>query len=200
MAVCSACRLSGYRLIVNREIVNQDSGTIVTMALTTKQELFSKLVALDGLSISEAYKQSYNCENMKQDSIYQLSCRLSKQVKIRSRIEQLRESVTDRLISDLAWTKERFIKEAETNLIQSRESNQMNPANTSLQLIGKVTGILEDKPQNQINIGIVETLGKLPDSVLAKLESLNESGSIDTSNIDTIEASYQIIEPDSEAS
>ena len=165
-----------------------------------KQEKFSRLVALDNLSISEAYKQSYNCENMKQDSIYQLSCRLSKQVKIRSRIEQLRESVTDKLISDLAWTKERFIKEAETNLIQSRESNQMNPANTALSLIGKVTQILEDKPQNQINIGIVETLGKLPDSVLASLEAL--SGSTETIEaMDTIEASnYQIIEPDSEDS
>ena len=137
---------------------------------------------------------------MKQDSIYQLSCRLSKQVKIRSRIEQLRESVTDKLISDLAWTKERFIKEAETNLIQSRESNQMNPANTALSLIGKVTQILEDKPQNQINIGIVETLGKLPDSVLASLEAL--SGSTETIEaMDTIEASnYQIIEPDPEDS
>ena len=165
-----------------------------------KQEKFSRLVALDNLSISEAYKQSYNCENMKQDSIYQLSCRLSKQVKIRSRIEQLRESVTDKLISNLAWTKERFIKEAETNLIQSRESNQMNPANTALSLIGKVTQILEDKPQNQINIGIVETLGKLPDSVLASLEAL--SGSTETIEaMDTIEASnYQIIEPDPEDS
>ena len=167
---------------------------------SSKQEKFSRLIALDGLSISEAYKQSYNCENMKQDSIYQLSCRLSKQVKIRSRIEQLRESVTDKLISDLAWTKERFIKEAETNLIQSRESNQMNPANTALSLIGKVTQILEDKPQNQINIGIVETLGKLPDSVLASLEAL--SGSTETIEaMDTIEASnYQIIEPDPEDS
>ena len=157
-----------------------------------KQEKFSRLVALDNLSISEAYKQSYNCENMKQDSIYQLSCRLSKQVKIRSRIEQLRESVTDKLISDLAWTKERFIKEAETNLIQSRESNQMNPANTALSLIGKVTQILEDKPQNQINIGIVETLGKLPDSVLASLEALSGS-------TETIEA-MDTIEPDPEDS
>ena len=165
-----------------------------------KQEKFSRLVALDNLSISEAYKQSYNCENMKQDSIYQLSCRLSKQVKIRSRIEQLRESVTDKLVSNLALTKERFIKEAETNLIQSRESNQMNPANTALSLIGKVTQILEDKPQNQINIGIVETLGKLPDSVLASLEAL--SGSTETIEaMDTIEASnYQIIEPDPEDS
>ena len=167
---------------------------------SSKQEKFSRLIALDGLSISEAYKQSYNCENMKQDSIYQLSCRLSKQVKIRSRIEQLRESVTDKLVSNLAWTKERFIKEAETNLIQSRESNQMNPANTALSLIGKVTQILEDKPQNQINIGIVETLGKLPDSVLASLEAL--SGSTETIEaMDTIEASnYQIIEPDPEDS
>ena len=181
--------------------MNQDSGTIVTMALTTKQELFSKLVALDGLSISEAYKQSYNCENMKIDSIYQLSCRLSKQVKVTSRINELRDSVTSEMVANVAWTKERFIKEAETNLIQSRESNQMNPANTSLQLIGKVTGILEDKPTNQVNIGIIETLGRLPDSVLASLEALSGS----TESIvatDTIEASYQLLEtePDSETS
>ena len=76
----------------------------------------------------------------------------------------------------------------------------MNPANTALSLIGKVTQILEDKPQNQINIGIVETLGKLPDSVLASLEAL--SGSTETIEaMDTIEASnYQIIEPDPEDS
>ena len=77
----------------------------------------------------------------------------------------------------------------------------MNPANTSLQLIGKVTGILEDKPQNQVNIGIIETLGRLPDSVLASLEALSGS----TESIvatDTIEASYQLLEtePDSETS
>ena len=88
---------------------------------SSKQEKFARLVALDNLSISEAYKQSYNCENMKQDSIYQLSSRLSKQVKIRSRIDALKQAVTDELVTDLAWTRERFIKEAESNLIQSRE-------------------------------------------------------------------------------
>ena len=163
-----------------------------------KQEKFSRLVALDNLSISEAYKQSYNCENMKQDSIYQLSCRLSKQVKIRSRIDALKQAVTDELVTDLAWTKERFIKEAESNLIQSRDLGQMNPANTALSLIGKVTQILEDKPQNQINIGIIETIGKLPDSVLQQLESMVsiESSNNVTSNIDTdaIEGDYKIVD------
>ena len=165
---------------------------------SSKQEKFSRLIALDGLSISEAYKQSYNCENMKQDSIYQLSCRLSKQVKIRSRIDALKQAVTDELVTDLAWTKERFIKEAESNLIQSRDLGQMNPANTALSLIGKVTQILEDKPQNQINIGIIETIGKLPDSVLQQLESMVsiESSNNVTSNIDTdaIEGDYKIVD------
>ena len=165
---------------------------------SSKQEKFARLVALDGLSISEAYKQSYDTDNMKQDSIYQLSSRLSKQVKIRSRIDALKQAVTDELVTDLAWTRERFIKEAESNLIQSRDLGQMNPANTALSLIGKVTQILEDKPQNQINIGIIETIGKLPDSVLQQLESMVsiESSNNVTSNIDTdaIEGDYKIVD------
>ena len=52
----------------------------------------------------------------------------------------------------------------------------------------------------QVNIAIIETLGKLPDSVLASLEALSGS----TESIvatDTIEAgNYQVIEPDSETS
>ena len=168
---------------------------IMEQLKSSKQEKFSRLVALDGLSISEAYKQSYNCENMKQDSIYQLSSRLSKQVKVTSRINELRDSVTSEIVANVAWTKERFIKEAEANLIQSRDLNQMNPANTSLQLIGRVTQILEDKPQNQVNIGIVETLGKLPDSVLQALESMgpSEPDAI-VSDAGSIEASYKLLD------
>ena len=60
------------------------------------------------------------------------------------------------------------------------------------------------QPETQLISGTVEILHKLPDSVLAKLEALNESGNIESGNIDsmdTIEASnYQVIEPDSEAS
>ena len=166
---------------------------------SSKQEKFSRLIALDGLSISEAYKQSYNCENMKQDSIYQLSSRLSKQVQITSRINELRDSVTSEMVANVAWTKERFINEAEANLSLSRESGQMNPANTALSLIGRVTGILEDKPTNQVNIGIVETLGKLPDSVLQALAAMgpSEPESL-VSDTGTIEASYKLLDTEPE--
>ena len=163
--------------------------------LTMKQERFCQLLVTESKTLTDAYIGSYDTSNMKQDSIYQLSCRLSKQVKIRSRIDELKQAVTNEMVTDLAWTRERFIKEAESNLIQSRELGQMNPANTSLQLIGKVTQILEDKPQNQINIGIIETIGKLPDSVLQKLESMVsiEAGINDT---DAIDADYKIVDPE----
>ena len=162
---------------------------------SSKQEKFSRLVALDGLSISEAYKQSYNCENMKQNSIYQLSCRLSKQVKITSRINELRDSVTSELVADVAWTKARFIKEAEANLSQSRDLGQMNPANTSLQLIGRVTQILEDKPMNQVT-GTVSVIHSLSNEVLDQLAAMaSEPVAIDDTA--AIEAtSYQILEPE----
>ena len=170
------------------------------MGLTTKQETFSKLVALDGLIPSEAYRQAYDTNPINQSSIHEQSSKLMSNPKVATRIKELSEAVTNEMVTNVAWTKERFIKEAESNLIQSRDLGQMNPANTALSLIGKVTQILEDRPQNQINIGIVETLGKLPDSVLASLEAL--SGSTETVEaVDTIEASnYQIIEPDLEDS
>ena len=193
MPVVQRISVSIHRCDTMSEIVKQDSGTIVTMGLTTKQERFSKLVALDGLSISEAYKQSYDTENMKIDSIYQLSSRLSKQVKITSRIEALKLDISDKLASEVVWDKARFINEAEANLLQSRDLGQMNPANTSLQLIGRVTGILEDKPQNQVNIGIIDTMGKLPDALLEQLEALaSEPVAIDDTG--SIEASYKLLE------
>ena len=166
------------------------------MGLTVKQETFSKLVALDGLNPSEAYRKAYDTNPINQSSIHEQASKLMSNNKVSTRIKELSEAVTNEIVTNVAWTKERFIKEAESNLIQSRELGQMNPANSSLQLIGKVTGIIEDKPQNQINIGIIETIGKLPDSVLQQLESMVsiESGINDT---DSIDADYKIV--DSEA-
>ena len=168
------------------------------MELTTKQESFCQLVAIQQKTLTDAYIEAYDTDGMKQDSIYQLSCRLSKQVKITSRINELRDSVTSELVADVAWTKARFIKEAEANLSQSRDLGQMNPANTSLQLIGRVTGILEEKPQNQVNIGIIDTMGKLPDALLEQLAAMVHEPDAIVSEAETIEASYQLLDTEPE--
>ena len=171
------------------------------MKLSNKRETFCQLVALQGMNPTQAYREAYNVTSDRKRTSTENASRLMKDSNIQQHISNLKDTVIDRIVTDTAWTKERFITEAENNLNQSRELNQMNPANTALSLIGKVTQILEDKPQNQVNIGIIETLGKLPDSVLASLEALN--GTEETIEAtDTIEASYQLLgtEPDSEAS
>lgn len=163
------------------------------MKLSNKRETFCQLVALQGMNPTQAYREAYNVTSDRKRTSTENASRLMKDSNIQQHISNLKDTVIDRIVTDTAWTKERFITEAENNLNQSRELNQMNPANTSLQLIGRVTGILEDKPNNQINIGIVETLGRLPDSVLQQLESM--TGTEETIEpIGTIETSFKVLE------
>jgi hypothetical protein len=167
------------------------------MKLSNKRETFCQLVALQGMNPTQAYREAYNVTSDRKRTSTENASRLMKDSNIEQRISNLKDTVIDRIVTDTAWTKERFITEAENNLNQSRELNQMNPANTSLQLIGRVTGILEDKPNNQINIGIVETLGRLPDSVLQQLESM--TGTEETIEpIGTIETSFKVLESEPE--
>ena len=163
---------------------------------SNKQEKFARLIALDGLNPSEAYRQAYDTNPKLQSSIHEQSSKLMSNDKVSTRIQELKEAVTSEIVANVAWTKERFINEAETNLSLSRESNQMNPANTALSLIGRVTGILEDKPQNQVNIGIIDTMGQLPDTVLEQLVAMGtEPVPIDPK---AIEAEYKMLDSEPE--
>ena len=165
------------------------------MKLSNKRETFCQLVALQGMNPTQAYRSAYYVTSDRKRTATENASRLMKDDDIQQRISNLKDTVIDKIVTDTAWTREKFIVEAENNLNQSRELNQMNPANQSLQLIGRVTGILEDKPTNQINIGIVETLGRLPDSVLQQLESM--TGSEETIEpMETIETSFKVIEPE----
>ena len=64
---------------MKRENVNNknDMGSFVTMGLTTKQESFCQLVAIQQYTLTDAYIEAYDTDGMKQDSIYQLSSRLA---------------------------------------------------------------------------------------------------------------------------
>jgi len=163
---------------------------------SSKQEKFSRLIALDGLSISEAYKQSYNCENMKQDSIYQLSSRLSKQVKITSRIEALKATVTEKLASDVAWDRNRIVSELAVNVELAREHKQMAASNRSLELVAKITGSLSEETK-QVT-GTVSVIHSLSDAVLDQLASMATPDPVTIDDTGTIEASYKLLEAEPE--
>ncbi len=59
--------------------------------LTEKQENFCKNYILNGGNATQAYKAVYGCKNYKQESIEQVACRTLKNVKVMSRIEELKK-------------------------------------------------------------------------------------------------------------
>lgn len=76
------------------------------MKLTQKQEGFV-LSILEGNSQIDAYKANYNCENMKDETIYSRASRLMKEYKISARIETLR----DEKVKESKWTLDKLIQE-----------------------------------------------------------------------------------------
>lgn len=65
--------------------------------LTAKQEKFVRNL-IQGMSQREAYKNSYNAENMTDKSIDEEACRLFNDVKISSRYKELQDRLEDATI------------------------------------------------------------------------------------------------------
>ena len=185
------------RLLMERKIRDKiDTGITVTMALTTKQESFCQLVAIQQKTLTDAYIEAYDTDGMKQDSIYQLSSRLANQVKITSRIEALQATITEKLASEIVWDKARIVNELSINVELAREHKQMAASNRSLELVAKVTGILSTEDTKQLT-GTVSVIHSLSDAVLEQLAAM-ASEPVPIDDTGSIEASFQILdtEPD----
>ena len=164
------------------------------MGLTTKQERFCQLLVTESKTLTDAYIGSYDTSNMKQQSIYQLASRLSNQVHIRYRINQLTEQISNVAVSKVIWDKTKVIEELSINVSLGRETKQLAASNQAIKLIGSAVGNVFEPEIQQVNV-TAEILHKLPDSVLLQLESMVAipmPDSIDDS--DAIEADYKMVD------
>lgn len=64
------------------------------MALTDKQEKFCQLVA-DNNTQADAYRGSYNADNMKTDTIYKRASELMADGEIKGRVSELRNAISE---------------------------------------------------------------------------------------------------------
>ena len=165
--------------------------------LSNKQEKFINLHVIDGLNISDAYREAYDTKTSNQNTLYNQASMLASNPKVSLRIKELKESLESKLA--LKWDKARIVEELAVNVEASRNVNQFSASNRSLELLGKAIGNVFEADQQQVNV-TAEILHKLPDSVLSQLESMVAIESSNIDSMDTIEASYQIIEPDPEDS
>ena len=166
------------------------------MKLTAKQETFCQLVAIQQYSLTDAYIAAYDTEGMQQNSIYQLSCRLSKQVKVTSRIEALKADINSKLASEIVFDKRRIISELALNMELGRETKQLAASNQAINLIGKAVGNVFEADSVTVS-GTVSVLHSLSDEVLEQLASMTtEPVTIDDS--EAIEASYKLLDSEPE--
>ncbi len=108
--------------------------------LTRKQEMFAMKYVEIG-NQSEAYRQSYNAENMKNETIHVKACNLLKQDKIRIRVLELRKNhverhgvSVDKIVEELAEDKE-----------FARECKSASSVVKTTELKAKLYGLFVDK-------------------------------------------------------
>ena len=73
----------------------------------------------------------------------QQASRLLRNVKVQQAIAERQRQLAERR----QWDRERVVAEAEENLAGAREAKQFGSANGALELIGRVTGLLNEKQQ-----------------------------------------------------
>ncbi len=143
--------------------------------LTAKQEHFAQLVA-SGIAYSEAYRQAYDVSpDASPVTAYVNSSKLAKNTKVALRIQQLQQVTETALAEKRLWTTDRLVEEAETNLIGAREGKQFGPANRALELIGRVTGLLDPKHQAPQVPPVTRIIINLPPGVEPPVDQVVES-------------------------
>lgn len=131
------------------------------MALTIKQERFC-MVYIETGNASEAYRQSYNCSNMKPESINNKAYELLKKVQITARLDELRGEHAKRhnlTIDDLIEELEEA-RQAALSAVVVQSSASVAATMSKAKLLGFLDKKEEDKSSD-----LVETLNKLIDKM-----------------------------------
>jgi phage terminase small subunit len=114
------------------------------MSLTPKQEAFANTYVEAG-NASEAYRQSYNAENMKPESIWVEACRTLADPNVALKVFELQSIARERTLV----TVESITRELEEVRALAVQGGDLAPANTAIMGKAKVNGLLVDKQLQQ---------------------------------------------------
>jgi len=133
------------------------------MSLTPKQQTFADGI-LAGLNQTEAYKAAYDVSpDCLPSTVHNAAYALTQNPDIAASIEAARDTRR-------GWTLARVVEEGERNLAGSREANQWASANGALQFLGKITGVVSEKPVTE-TVSITRVTIVLDSGVNLSLES-----------------------------
>ena len=109
--------------------------------LTGKQEAFAKLVA-SGSMLSDAYRECYAADSMKDSTVWSEACRLAQNPKVSARIKDIQADMeADRRTIERRreeWVLKRLSEEAD-------QADNASSRIRALELVGKTVGMFTDR-------------------------------------------------------
>lgn len=109
--------------------------------LTGKQEAFAKLVA-GGSMLSDAYRECYSADSMKDSTVWSEACRLAQNPKVSARIKDIQADMeADRRTIERRreeWVLKRLSEEAD-------QADNASSRIRALELVGKTVGMFTDR-------------------------------------------------------
>jgi hypothetical protein len=110
------------------------------MALTPKQEAFACAYVETG-NASEAYRRSYDAENMKPESVWRKACELLDNGKVKARVAELQSAAAERCIVTVASITQE-LEEARALALQEAQASAAVSASMGK---AKLHGLIVDK-------------------------------------------------------
>ena len=144
------CPASCHQLLTTSYLcypASMASAAVTPHGLTLKQEAFAQAVA-NGASLSAAYRVSYNVSpSTPGTTTWDDASELARHPLVRPRIQQLIAATQAAAVAETAWTKARLVEAAEAHRQTALTGGWrgVSSANGALEIIGRATGLLNDK-------------------------------------------------------
>lgn len=124
--------------------------------LTAKEEKFCMNI-VKGMTQIDAYKNSYDAKNMKDDTIYCKASIMMKKDKIRNRIEELREKASNKAIMTAMKRKEWLTQQIEDL------NNNLGDRLKAIDILNKMSGEYITKVQGDVNLSYENAIKEVAD-------------------------------------
>ena len=109
--------------------------------LTGKQEAFAKLVA-GGAVLSDAYRECYSADTMKDSTVWSEACRLAQNPKVSARIKDIQADMEADHRTRLLRREEWVLKSLQEEAVSADNASSRIRA---LELVGKTVGMFTDR-------------------------------------------------------
>ena len=161
--------------------------------LTSKQERFCELVALEGMTQADAYRQAYDCSKMKQETIWVRASELMADSKVSGRVESLKAEIHAKTVEKELWSRVDSITVLKE--IATDQEARGNEKVSAVKELNAMHGFSVTKVEHSGTIAAQEVMGNLtPGQVVRASLAILRQNCSGTERAEIVEFARQVME------